>query len=121
MGVQSDPVFGPIALFGLGGIHVEVFKDVVLKPCPFGVEKARELIRSIKGVALLDGVRGQPSVDVDALAEMLSRLSVFAAKAGPRLVSIDLNPVIATPEGAWAVDALMELEPVSEQEPALLS
>lgn len=109
MGVQYDPVFGPMALFGLGGIHVEVFKDVVLSPCPFGVGKARELIRSIRGVALLDGVRGRPPVDIDALADMLSRLSVFAASAGSRLSSVDLNPVIATPNGAWAVDALMEI------------
>lgn len=109
MGVQYDPVFGPMALFGLGGIHVEVFKDVVLSPCPFGVDKARELIRSIRGVALLDGVRGRPPVDIDALADMLSRLSVFAASAGSRLLSVDLNPVIATPNGAWAVDALMEI------------
>ena len=119
MGVQNDPVFGPIALFGLGGIHVEVFKDVVLSPCPFGVDRARELIRSIKGVALLDGVRGRPAVDIDALANMLSRLSVFAANAGPALVSVDLNPVIATPAGAWAVDALIELEAVSSEQAEL--
>lgn len=110
MGVQVDPVFGPMALFGLGGIHVEVFKDVVLRRCPFDVEQAREVIRSIKGAALLDGVRGAAPVDIDALAEMLSRLSVFAANAGAGLVSIDLNPVIATPEGAWAVDALIEID-----------
>lgn len=110
MGVQYDPVFGPMALFGLGGIHVEVFKDVVLSPCPFGVDRARELVRSIRGVALLDGVRGAAPVDIEALAQMLSRLSVLAANAGPRLVSVDLNPVIATPDGAWAVDALMEID-----------
>ena len=119
MGVQNDPVFGPIALFGLGGIHVEVFKDVVLSPCPFGVVRARELIRSINGMALLDGVRGRPAVDIDALANMLSRLSVFAANAGPALVSVDLNPVIATPGGAWAVDALIELEAVSSEQAEL--
>lgn len=110
MGIQHDPVFGPMALFGLGGIHVEVFKDVVLSPCPFGVNKARELIGSIRGKALLEGVRGNPPVDIAALAEMFSRLSVLATDAGPKLLSIDLNPVIATPDGAWAVDALMEIQ-----------
>lgn len=110
MGVHHDPVFGPMALFGLGGIHVEVFKDVVLRRCPFGIAEAHDMIRSIKGVALLDGVRGAPAVDINALAKMLSTLSVFAHNAGPKLASIDLNPVIATPEGAWAVDALLEID-----------
>lgn len=114
MGVHHDPVFGPIALFGLGGIHVEVFKDVVLRRCPFGVAEAHAMIRSIKGVALLDGVRGASPVDINSLAEMLSMLSVFAHNAGPKLASIDLNPVIATPEGAWAVDALLEIDPAAE-------
>lgn len=110
MGAHRDPVFGPIVLFGLGGIHVEVFRDVVLRRAPFGITEARAMIRSIKGVALLDGVRGAPAVDINALAEMLSKLSVFAHNAGSRLTSVDLNPVIATAAGAWAADALLELD-----------
>ncbi len=116
MGIQHDPIFGPMALFGLGGIHVEVFKDIVLRRCPFNVSDAHEVIRSIRGLPLLEGVRGSSAVDFKALAEMLSRLSVFAAKAGPRLKSVDLNPVIATPDGAWAVDAVLELENVLDLE-----
>ncbi len=114
MGIQHDPIFGPMALFGLGGIHVEVFKDVVLRRCPFNVSEALKVIKSIRGLALLEGVRGSSPVDLNALAEMLSRLSVFAANAGPRLN----NPVIATPDGAWAVDAVLELDDVLEKEEA---
>ena len=111
LGIQRDPVFGPMAMFGLGGIFVEVMKDVVLRPCPFGEDVAEEMIRSIKGSALLLGARGKPPVDVKALAAMLSRLSVFAHQAGNRLLSVDLNPVFAMPakQGAFAADAVIEL------------
>lgn len=109
LGIQNDPVFGHVALFGLGGIYVEILKDAVLHRCPFNAEQAHQMIRGIKGFPLLQGVRGQNSVDLDALAEMLSKLSHFAAKAGPKLKSVDLNPVIATPEGVWAVDAVVEI------------
>ena len=111
LGIHRDPVFGPIAMFGLGGIFVEVMKDVVFRRCPFGADVAEEMIRSIKGAPLLLGARGRPKADVHALAQMLSRLSAFAAAAGPRLQSIDLNPVFAMPEGhgAFAADAVIEV------------
>ena len=110
MGIMRDPVFGPVAVFGLGGIHVEVLKDVVLRRCPFGASEAETMIRSIRGYPLLRGVRGQPPVSIATLAEMLSRLSVLAIGLGPKLISIDVNPVIATPSGAWAVDAIIEID-----------
>ena len=112
LGVHRDPVFGPIAMFGLGGIFVEILKDVVFRRCPFGPDVAEDMIRSIKGAPLLLGARGRGKADVKALAETLSRLSAFAAAAGPKLVSIDLNPVFAMPEGegAFAVDAVIEVE-----------
>ena len=111
LGIHRDPVFGPIAMFGLGGIFVEVMKDVVFRRCPFGDDVAEQMIRSIKGAPLLLGARGRPPVDVTALAHMLARLSAFAVAAGPRLQSIDLNPVFAMPEGhgAFAVDAVIEV------------
>jgi hypothetical protein len=111
LGIHRDPVFGPIAMFGLGGIFVEVMKDVVFRRCPFGDDVAEEMIRSIKGAPLLLGARGRPKADIKALAHMLARLSAFAHAAGPRLASIDLNPVIAMPEGhgAFAVDAVVEV------------
>jgi acetate---CoA ligase (ADP-forming) len=116
LGIHRDPVFGPMAMFGLGGIFVEVLKDVVFRRCPFGVDTAEAMIRSIKGAPLLLGARGRKKADVKALAEMLSRLSAFAAAAGERLQSIDLNPVFAMPEGqgAFAVDALIEVGPTAE-------
>jgi acyl-CoA synthetase (NDP forming) len=112
LGIHRDPVFGPVAMFGLGGIFVEVLKDVVFRRCPFGPDVAEQMIRSIKGAPLLLGARGRKPVDVTALAETLSRLSAFAVAAGPRLASIDLNPVFAMPagEGAFAVDAVIEVD-----------
>ena len=109
MGIHRDPVFGPIAMFGLGGVFVEILKDVVFRRCPFGVAEAETMIRSIKGAPLLLGARGRPVVDIEALSTMLARLSVFAAQSGDTLSSIDLNPVFATPDGAYAADAVLEI------------
>ena len=114
LGVHRDPVFGPVAMFGLGGIFVEVLQDVVLHRCPFGPDVAEQMIRSIKGAPLLLGARGTTPADIQALAQMLSRLSVFAMNAGPRLQSIDLNPVFAMPagQGAYAADAVIEMSAI---------
>jgi acyl-CoA synthetase (NDP forming) len=111
LGIHRDPVFGPVAMFGLGGIFVEVMKDVVFRRAPFGADVAEQMIRSIKGAPLLLGARGRKPVDMKALAEMLSRLSAFAVAAGPKLAAVDLNPVFAMPEGegAFAVDAVIEV------------
>jgi acyl-CoA synthetase (NDP forming) len=111
LGIHRDPVFGPIAMFGLGGIFVEVMKDVVFRRCPFGEDVAEQMIRSIKGAPLLLGARGRPKTDIKALASTLARLSAFATEAGPQLLSIDLNPVFAMPDGqgAFAVDAVIEV------------
>jgi acetate---CoA ligase (ADP-forming) len=109
MGLHRDPVFGPVVMFGLGGVFVEVLKDVVLRRAPFGVDVAEQMIRSIKGAAILLGARGKPPVDIKALAEMLARLSVVGAQAGESVVGVDLNPVLAMPEGAFAVDAVIDI------------
>jgi acyl-CoA synthetase (NDP forming) len=113
LGIHRDPVFGPMAMFGLGGIFVEVMKDVVFHRCPFGPDVAERMIRSIKGAPLLLGARARPPVDIGALARMLSQLSAFGAAAGARLQSIDLNPVFAMPAGggAYAADAVIEILP----------
>lgn len=111
MGINRDPTFGPIAVFGLGGIFVEILNDVTLRACPFDVDTARKMILSIRGSAILKGARGQGAADIEALARMLSDLSKFAIAAGDRLESVDLNPVLAMPEGqgAYALDAVIEL------------
>jgi hypothetical protein len=110
MGVKRDPVFGPIAVFGLGGIFVEVLRDVALRRCPFDIATAADMIRSIQGFAVLDGARGRDPVDLASLATMLSRLSHLAMDFGPELLAIDINPVIATPSGAWAADGVIEFD-----------
>ena len=117
LGIHRDPVFGPVAMVGLGGIFVEIFGDVAHRLCPFGEAEAEALIRGLKGFPLLDGARGRPKADVKALAAALARLSVFAANAGPRLQSVDVNPIIVTQSGAYAADAVIELAP-SHGEPA---
>lgn len=109
MGIKRDPGFGPMAVFGLGGIFVEILNDIALRQCPFDPETARDMILSIRGAPLLTGARGRDPVDLDALAQMLSRLSIFAAGSGDRLQSVDLNPVLALPDKAVALDAVIEL------------
>ena len=110
LGIHRDPVFGPVAMVGLGGIFVEVLRDVAFRRCPFGPDVAETMIRGLRGAPLLSGARGRPPANVPALADMLSRLSAFAHAAGPRLRSVDLNPVLAMPDGAFAVDAVVEID-----------
>lgn len=110
LGVSRDPVFGPMVMFGLGGIFVEVFKDVTFRRAPFGHDEARRMIREVKGYVMLQGVRGAPPADEDALVDAIARLSVYAAAQGDALQSIDINPFVVLPQGqgALAVDALIE-------------
>ncbi len=116
MGIKRDPLFGPVAVFGLGGIFVEVLKDLAFRRCPFDVAGARELTLCTKGAQLLLGARGRAPVDIEALAKMLSELSIFACRAGARLRSVDLNPVFALPtgQGAFAADAVIETTEVAD-------
>jgi acyl-CoA synthetase (NDP forming) len=105
-GVKHDPLFGPVVVFGLGGVFVEVLGDAAVEPAPFGLATAHALIRRIKGYPLLAGARGSPPADLDALADVLARLSVFGARNVATLGSMEINPLIARPEGALALDAL---------------
>ncbi|WP_043832672.1 acetate--CoA ligase family protein [Muricoccus aerilatus] len=111
LGIARDPVFGPVAMVGLGGVFIEVLRDVALRRCPVDLAEAEAMIRSLRGFPLLDGARGRPRADVPALARALSALSAFAAAVGDRLVSVDVNPVLVLPEGegAFAADAVIEL------------
>ncbi len=109
LGVQNDAVFGPVVLLGLGGIFVEVLRDVTFRIAPFGVEEAHRMIAELRGASILEGARGQPPSDLDALAAALSRLSLFAAAKRAEFTSIDINPLLvrAKGEGAAALDALI--------------
>lgn len=108
-GVVRDPVFGPVVMFGLGGVFVEVLKDVTFRVAPFDVAEARRMIGEIRGYAMLEGVRGAPPADVDALAQLLASLSHFAAANAGAIESIDLNPVRVLPKGQGVapLDALI--------------
>jgi succinyl-CoA synthetase beta subunit len=109
VGVNRDPVFGPVVMFGLGGIFVEVMHDVAFRLAPFGEAEAAAMIRETKGFALLDGARGRAKADVRALARALAAVSQFAAAAGDSLDSLDINPLAVLPEGegVLALDALI--------------
>ena len=109
LGVVHDPVFGPVVMFGAGGIFVEVFKDVVFRAAPFGVAEARAMIAETRGRALLEGVRGQPPADTEALAQAMAALSVYAARHADAIESIDINPLLVLPrgQGVLALDALI--------------
>jgi acetate---CoA ligase (ADP-forming) len=109
VGVSRDPVFGPAVMFGLGGVHVEVLKDVTFRLAPFGLPQARAMIDEIRGRALLSGVRGAEPSDVEAVARLLVDVSRFAAAHRDDVETIDLNPVVVLPtgQGVVALDALV--------------
>ena len=107
IGVSRDPEFGPMLAVGLGGVLVEVLDDVVLSPAPVDAAEAAEMLRALRGRRILDGVRGGPPADVDALVGLLVVVSEFAAATGGALETLDLNPVIVHPrgQGVSVVDA----------------
>ncbi len=109
IGVQRDPVFGPVVVLGLGGVLVEVLGDVTFRRAPIDRAEAMRMIAELRGAALLDGVRGRPPADKAALAGALVALSRLAAAQGDAIDSIDVNPFLVRPQGqgAVALDALI--------------
>ena len=108
IGTTTDSQFGPVMMFGLGGIFVEVLKDVAFRVVPLEPRDARQIVREIRGYPVLEGVRGQPGADIDALERMVLQVSDFVAKHS-EIAELDLNPVLAYPDGAIAVDARVVL------------
>jgi acyl-CoA synthetase (NDP forming) len=108
VGVSTDPQFGPVIMFGLGGILVEVLKDVSFRIIPIASRDARQMIHEIKGFPLLEGYRGQDPADLAALESLLLRVSAFVEQQ-PEVSELDLNPVFAYKDGALAVDARIVL------------
>ena len=106
VGMNRDPQFGPIILFGLGGIMVEIFQDVSIRLLPLTQDEALSMIREIKGYSLITGYRGQPAVDEQALADCLLTVARLA-EGSPDIVEIDLNPVFAYPNGIQVADVRM--------------
>jgi len=110
VGMTKDPQFGPVLMFGLGGILVELLKDVSFRIVPLTKEDAGEMIREIKGYPLLRGYRGQEPVDIAYLEELIIKVSKFVERK-PEVNALDINPIFAYNDGAIAVDARMTLEP----------
>ena len=104
VGMSKDPQFGPVLMFGLGGILVEVLKDVSFRIVPLEPRDARQMVREIKGFPVLQGFRGQDPADLEALEKLLLKVSSFV-DAHPEIEELDLNPVFAYKDGALAVDA----------------
>jgi hypothetical protein len=104
VGVRRDERFGPVAMVGIGGVLTEVLDDVATALAPVDAPRARELLLSLRSAALLTGVRGRPPVDLTALAEQVALITRLAC-AHPEVVDLEVNPLLATAEGAVALDA----------------
>lgn len=109
MGMTKDAQFGPVLMFGLGGVFVEVLKDVAFRIVPLVRRDASQMIREIKGYPILEGYRGQEPANITKLEDMLLKLSDFIDKT-PQIKELDLNPIFAYKDGAVAVDARVILE-----------
>jgi acyl-CoA synthetase (NDP forming) len=109
VGALQDPAFGPLVVFGLGGVTVEVLSDHVTRLAPLTDIDAKEMVTGLRGSALLSGYRGKPGVDIDGLVQVLHRVSRLAEDM-PEVLELDCNPVIATPDGVLVVDARMRVD-----------
>jgi len=109
IGMSKDAQFGPVLMFGLGGIFVEIIKDVSFRIVPLMKRDAKEMVREIKGFPLLNGYRGSEPVDIANLENLLIKVSDFVEKT-PEIKELDLNPIFAYKDGAVAVDARVILE-----------
>ncbi len=114
VGMTRDPQFGATVIFGLGGIFVEVYRDVAFRIVPLAERDAREMIREVKGLPLLTGFRGRPPGDLEAIARILLRVSRMAGEL-PEIAEVDLNPIVIYGQGGLLLDArvLLSLEGAS--------
>jgi acyl-CoA synthetase (NDP forming) len=118
IGVVQEPVFGPLVVFGLGGVATEVLGDHAARLAPLTDTDADDLIHSIRAAPLLLGHRGQPAADIGALRDALLRISRLADDL-PQVTELDLNPVIARPDGVFAVDARIRVTSHGAADPFL--
>jgi acyl-CoA synthetase (NDP forming) len=107
VGVSQDPLFGPVVMAGLGGIFVEVLKDVTFRVPPFGRDEAERMLRELQGFPLLEGVRGGKPVDVGALVDVVMNVQRLALDLAGDVAELDVNPLVVRPRGAVALDALV--------------
>ncbi|MCU1451525.1 MAG: pimeloyl-CoA synthetase [Acidimicrobiales bacterium] len=106
VGISQDELFGPVVMFGLGGVFVEVLKDVTFRVPPFGRDEARRMLDELEGAALLRGVRGRPKADRNAIVDVIMKVQRMAMDLHGELAELDINPLVALPKGAVALDAL---------------
>jgi acyl-CoA synthetase (NDP forming) len=118
IGVVQEPVFGPLVVFGLGGVATEVLGDHVTRLTPLTDADADEMIRTVRAAPLLFGHRGSPPVDAAALADALLRVSRLADDL-PEVSELDLNPVVAREDGAYCVDVRVRISPAEPRDPFL--
>ena len=109
VGMNKDPQFGPVLMFGLGGVLVEVLKDVSFRIVPVSKRDAKEMTREIKGYPILEGYRGQPPASISALEELIVKVSQFVEQ-NPQIKELELNPIFAYEDKAIAADARIILE-----------
>lgn len=107
IGVNNDKDFGPTVMIGMGGVFVELFKDVQLAPAPLTKKRAVTMIENLKAYPLLNGYRGNPVYNKEALADLLVSISEMAASGKDEVKELDLNPVFVTEEGVEIADALL--------------
>jgi len=110
LGMTQDPQFGPVLMFGLGGVFVEVLKDVSFRIPPLTRFDAEDMIKEIKAYPILEGVRGGVSSDLDALVDCILKLSDLSVDLSDCIKEMDINPLFATEKGAVAVDSLVILK-----------
>ncbi len=108
IGTTVDKTFGPMIMFGMGGIFAELTKDISLRVIPIGYGDAKAMIQEIKGFRLLNGFRGAEKADIESLSAVLMKVSALVWKY-PEILEMDINPIVATPTGAVAVDARIVL------------
>jgi acyl-CoA synthetase (NDP forming) len=107
VGVSQDPLFGPVVMVGLGGVFVEVLRDVTFRVPPFGADEAGRMVRELQAYPLLEGARGQKPADVDALVDVIMNVQRLAMDLAGDVRELDINPLVVRPRGAVALDALV--------------
>ncbi|KXA99030.1 hypothetical protein AKJ40_04120 [candidate division MSBL1 archaeon SCGC-AAA259M10] len=109
LGMNRDPQFGPVLMFGLGGIFVEVLEDVSFRIAPISESEVREMINDLKSSPLLRGARGKKPVNIDSLVETMQRFSQLVSDI-PAVLELDINPLVVTPEEAKAIDLRLTVD-----------